>query len=154
MKLLLGWICSVWESTKKSSSAMTSEALSFYTWKGEILRYFLCATFLLLTIFFDKTRTNFSSFPALVIACSLAYTVQICNKLICAVLGPDFLKCWLELTTENICVIQKNFFFFFPPTLWRMIVLQFRSEGIGEAHLISCWYLCNIMFSSRAHCFH
>lgn len=150
MKLLLGWICSVWESTKKSSSAMTSEALSFYTWKGEILRYFLCATFLLLTIFFDKTTTNFSSFPALVIACSLAYTVQICNKLICAVLGPDFLKCWLELTTENICVTQ-NFFFF---TLCRMIALQFMSEGIGEAHLISYWHLCNIMSSSRVHCFH
>lgn len=114
MKLLLGWICSVWESTKKSSSAMTSEALSFYIWKGETLRYFLCATFLLLTIFFDKTTTNFSSFPALVIACSLAYTVQICNKLICAVLGPDFLKCWLELTTKNICFIQ-NFGFPTPP---------------------------------------
>lgn len=153
MKLLLGWICSVWESTKKSSSAMTSEALSFYIWKGEILRYFLCATFLLLTIFFDKTTTNFSSFPALVIACSLAYTVQICNKLICAVLGPDFLKCWLELTTKNICVIQ-NFLLFFFSTLCRMIVLQFMSEGIGEAHLLSYWHLCNIMFSSRVHCFH
>lgn len=153
MKLLLGWICSVWESTKKSSSAMTSEALSFYIWKGEILRYFLCATFLLLTIFFDKTTTNFSSFPALVIACSLAYTVQICNKLICAVLGPDFLKCWLELTTKNICDMQ-NFLLFFPPALFRIIVLQFMSEGIGEAHLISYWHLCNIMFSSRVYCFH
>uniref|UniRef100_A0A8D0WIG3 Diacylglycerol kinase n=1 Tax=Sus scrofa TaxID=9823 RepID=A0A8D0WIG3_PIG len=43
-KLLLGWICSIWESTKKSSSVMTSEGLNFCIWKGEILRYFLCTS--------------------------------------------------------------------------------------------------------------
>lgn len=72
---------------------MTSEGLNSCIWKGEILRYFLCATSAL-KIFLAK-QTPFSC-AVLFCAYSLAYVMQTCSNLICIVLWSEFLVCILK----------------------------------------------------------
>lgn len=79
---------------------MTSEGLNFCIWKGEILRYFLCATLLLLKI--SQQNRILSPAPLLLHAYSLASVLQTCSNLIRIVLWSEFLVCFLNKNVSNI----------------------------------------------------
>lgn len=76
---------------------MTSEGLNFCNWRGEILRYFLCATLLLLKLLWQNGIL--SSVPVLLCAYSLAYVVQVCSG------NLTFIVLWSEFV---VCFVNKN----------------------------------------------
>lgn len=93
--MLLGWICSIWESTKKSSSAMTSEGLNFCIWKDEILRYFLFCASLWLLAFFSPVRPLSCAFGLCyaTVGSSLAFVRRLKSLWASAVRMPALFSC-------------------------------------------------------------